>query len=217
MNLTVLALRMTGYRNGVSKLHGAVSRKLWSGVWPGVPVNEVPISHITNGIHTRTWHQPRHGRALRPLPGPATGTRSPPTGPSGRPWITSPTPSCGARTSAGASGWWPSPAGTSSEQLLKRGAGSAELAAAEEVLDPEALTIGFARRFATYKRANLHPGRPGAPGQDAQQPRPPRADHLRRQGPPARQPGQGPHPPDRAHRPGRSRSGSSWCSWKTTT
>ena len=55
MNLTVLAIRLSTFRNGVSRLHGAVSRKLWHNVWPSFPMDEVPIGHITNGIHTRTW------------------------------------------------------------------------------------------------------------------------------------------------------------------
>ena len=55
MNLTVMALRLSRFRNGVSKLHGEVSRKLWSAVWPGFPPQEVPITSVTNGVHTRTW------------------------------------------------------------------------------------------------------------------------------------------------------------------
>ena len=54
-SLTVLALNLSSMANGVSKLHGEVSRKMWQKVWPGVPTNEIPIGHITNGIHTQTW------------------------------------------------------------------------------------------------------------------------------------------------------------------
>ncbi len=53
--MTVLALRLASFRNGVSKLHGAVSRRMWQSLWPGVPVEEVPIRHITNGVHFRSW------------------------------------------------------------------------------------------------------------------------------------------------------------------
>ncbi len=53
--MTVLALRTAGRANGVSALHGRVSRRMWQRVWPGVPENEVPIGHITNGIHTASW------------------------------------------------------------------------------------------------------------------------------------------------------------------
>jgi glycogen phosphorylase len=54
-SLTVLALNLSSMANGVSKLHGEVSRKMWQKVWPGVPTHEIPIKHITNGIHTKTW------------------------------------------------------------------------------------------------------------------------------------------------------------------
>ena len=54
--MTVLALRLSGFANGVSKLHGEVSRRLWRPLWPAVPPNEVPITHITNGVHTRSWY-----------------------------------------------------------------------------------------------------------------------------------------------------------------
>ena len=54
-SLTVLALNLSNQANGVSKLHGEVSRRMWQGVWPGVPNNEIPIGHITNGVHTFTW------------------------------------------------------------------------------------------------------------------------------------------------------------------
>ena len=154
MSLTVLSLRMSGFRNAVSKLHGEVSRKLWSGVWPGVPENEIPIYHITNGVHTRSWISHDMAALYDRYLGPG--------------WHEKP---------ADMSVWaavdhipdtelWRTHERRRErlvafarrrlvEQLRKRGAGSAELADAQEILDPEALTIGFARRFATYKRANL--------------------------------------------------------------
>lgn len=154
MNLTVLALRMSGYRNGVSKLHAAVSRKLWCGVWPGLPVDEVPITHITNGIHTRSFisHEMAalYDRYLGPRwhekPSDMTVWKAVDSIPDIELWRTHERRRerlvVFARRHL-------------HEQLAKRGAGSTELAEADEVLDPEALTIGFARRFATYKRANL--------------------------------------------------------------
>src|SRR4030095_795053 len=57
-SMTILALRMSRHSNGVSKLHGDVSRSLWKDVWNGVPAPEVPITHVTNGIHTKTWMAP---------------------------------------------------------------------------------------------------------------------------------------------------------------
>src|SRR5262249_33800683 len=53
--MTVLALRLSNVANGVSRLHGQVSSKMWKGIWPELPVSEVPITSITNGIHTMSW------------------------------------------------------------------------------------------------------------------------------------------------------------------
>src|SRR5206468_11809219 len=53
--MTVLALRLACFSNGVSKLHGAVSRRMWNALWKGVPESEVPIGHVTNGVHFRSW------------------------------------------------------------------------------------------------------------------------------------------------------------------
>lgn len=57
-NMTILALKLAGRRNGVSQLHGHVSREMFNGLWPELPISEVPIGHITNGIHTLTWMNP---------------------------------------------------------------------------------------------------------------------------------------------------------------
>jgi starch phosphorylase len=154
LSLTVLALRFSACRNGVSKLHGDVSRKLWARVWPELPVNEVPITHITNGVHTPTWISHDLASLYDRYLGPG--------------WTEKP---------ADMSVWknvvhipdtelWRTHERRRERlvafarrrlvrQLRMRGAGSSEVAAAEEILDPEALTIGFARRFATYKRASL--------------------------------------------------------------
>jgi len=53
--MTILALRMSAYSNGVSRLHGVVSRQMWQELWPGVPEGEIPISHVTNGVHILSW------------------------------------------------------------------------------------------------------------------------------------------------------------------
>ncbi|MFP4104950.1 MAG: alpha-glucan family phosphorylase [Phycisphaerae bacterium] len=154
MNLTVLSLRLSTFRNGVSELHGQVSRKLWANVWPNIPEQEVPIDHITNGIHTRTWISHDMADLLNRYLGPEWSEKMPTSStwksvdqiPDSELWRTHErrrerlVAFCRRRLSM---------------QLRKRGASSAELAAAEEALDPEALTIGFARRFATYKRASL--------------------------------------------------------------
>jgi starch phosphorylase len=154
MSLTVLALRLSGNRNGVSRLHGSVSRKLWSGVWPGLPVDEVPISSITNGIHVGTWISydmaglfDRYlGSEWQEQPSDAKIWQAIDTIPDTELWRSH------ERRRERLVGF---ARRRLHEQYSRRGASAAELAAADEVLDPEALTIGFARRFATYKRANL--------------------------------------------------------------
>lgn len=59
---TVLALRLAGHRNGVSRLHGAVTRQMWRGLWPRVPITEIPIGHVTNGVHLESWVYAVSGR-----------------------------------------------------------------------------------------------------------------------------------------------------------
>ncbi len=152
--MTVLALRLSAAANGVSKLHGEVARGMWNRTWQDVPTDEVPITHITNGVHTRFWVSRDMASLYDRYLGPA--------------WINNPAdPNVWANIDS-----VPDPelwrtherrrermvnfarrrlAG----QLQERGASHTELQAASEALDPETLTIGFARRFATYKRANL--------------------------------------------------------------
>jgi len=154
LSMTVLALRLSGQRNGVSELHGQVSRKLWASVWPGVPTSEVPIRHITNGIHTASWISHDLASLYDRYLGPAwqedaaemTVREGVERIPDTELWRTQERRR--ERLVAFARR-------RLKQQLIQRGAGAAETAAAEEILDPEALTIGFARRFATYKRARL--------------------------------------------------------------
>ena len=154
MNLTVLALRLSSFRNGVSRLHGDVSRKLWDGIWPDVPTHEVPIQSITNGIHTPSWISDDMALLYDRYLGPGWHEKPADTGvwqavdhiPDTELWRTHERRR--ERLVAFARK-------RLFQQLSKRGASASEMASAEEALDPEALTIGFARRFATYKRANL--------------------------------------------------------------
>ncbi len=154
MNLTVLAMKMSTHRNGVSKLHGAVSRKLWHNVWPALPIEEVPITHITNGIHTRTWLSSDMAELYDRYLGPD--------------WEQRPTDSevWSRLDSIPDTEIWRTHERRRErlvaftrrrlhDQFVHRGASRTELRMVDEVLDPESLTIGFARRFATYKRANL--------------------------------------------------------------
>ena len=153
-SMAVLAIRLADGVNGVSKLHGEVSRKMWHNVWPQVPPSDVPIKHVTNGIHTRTWLSSDLGEVLNRY----FSSR----------WQTDPTDQSvweGISQIPDEELWrahercrerlvsWTRQ--TLKEQLTRRGASFDDIAIADEVLDPEALTIGFARRFATYKRGAL--------------------------------------------------------------
>ncbi|MBP8128450.1 MAG: alpha-glucan family phosphorylase [Candidatus Hydrogenedentes bacterium] len=152
--MTVLAIKLSAGANGVSRLHGEVARNMWRNTWKGIPENEIPITHITNGIHTRFWISRDLADLYDRYLGPG--------------WINSPDDQ---------SIWEHIDEVPDTElwrtherrrerlvtfarrrlhtQLTNRGAPSTELRLAMEVLDPESLTIGFARRFATYKRATL--------------------------------------------------------------
>jgi starch phosphorylase len=152
--MTVLAIRLSNVSNGVSKLHGNVSRKMWKNIWPDLPVAEVPIISITNGIHTHSWVSPDMIQLYDRYLGMQWDGR--PTEhnvwkrieniPDAELWRTHERRR--ERLVAFARR-------RLKEQLRQRGAPPAEIARAEEVLDPDALTIGFARRFATYKRGTL--------------------------------------------------------------
>ncbi|MFP4581577.1 MAG: alpha-glucan family phosphorylase [Candidatus Sumerlaeia bacterium] len=153
-NMTILALNHASRSNGVSELHGAVSRKMWKNNWPGVPEHEIPIDSITNGVHTRVWISMEMGnlfdRYLGPRwnqdPSDATIWDRAEEIPDAELWRTHERRRerlvAFARRRLG-------------RQLVKRGAPESEIEMADEVLDPEALTIGFARRFALYKRGTL--------------------------------------------------------------
>ncbi len=153
-NMAVLAIRLACAINGVSRLHGQVARRMWQNMWSGVPVDEVPIESITNGIHSRSWISQDVATLFDRYLGPR--------------WIAEP---------ANQAVWkridripdeelWRTHERRRerlvafarrrlAKQLSRRGAPPSEVTQAAEVLDPDVLTIGFARRFATYKRATL--------------------------------------------------------------
>ncbi|MDA0745465.1 MAG: alpha-glucan family phosphorylase [bacterium] len=153
-NMTVLAVRHSAFRNGVSKLHGQVSRQMWQSLWPGLPEEEIPIQHITNGIHVSTWisHNMRalQDNYLGPQrleePQDQTVWENVNDIPPEELWRVHERRRerlvAFSRTRL-------------RRQLQRRSASPVEIARADEVLDSKALTIGFARRFATYKRATL--------------------------------------------------------------
>ncbi|MBP1636869.1 MAG: alpha-glucan phosphorylase [Acidobacteria bacterium] len=153
-NMAVLAIRASDRVNGVSRLHGRVSREMWQQVWPDVPLDEIPISHITNGVHPQTWisedMRTLYDRYLGPRwaeePGDTRVWKRGEQIPGEELWRTH------ERRRERLVAFTRRRLAV---QLRHRGAGRGEIAEAAEVLDPEALTIGFARRFATYKRATL--------------------------------------------------------------
>ena len=153
-NMVYLAFRLSSCVNGVSKLHADVSRKMWQQGWPGVPVDDIPIAHITNGIHIPSWisremtdlYNRYLGRRWSDNPADQDAWKQVEKMPLEELWRTHERRRerlvSFARRKL-------------SQQLSHRGASLQEIAEADEVLQPGILTIGFARRFATYKRANL--------------------------------------------------------------
>jgi starch phosphorylase len=152
--LTVLALKMAAYANGVARLHGVVSRDMWKDMWPGLPIDEIPIGHVTNGVHPRTWISSGMLELLDRYFGPQFEDK--------------PTDLA----------IWERMSRISDEELWRTherrrerlvafvrerirrqyertGATERRIRQAEAALSPYTLTICFARRFATYKRGNL--------------------------------------------------------------
>jgi len=152
--MAVLALRLSYLSNGVSQLHGEVSRKMFSNVYPGVPINEVPITSVTNGVHIRSWLSRDMAHLFDQYLGPQwaddpfnqTIWQRIDLIPDAELWRSH------ERLRERLVGF---ARRRLKQQLISRGAPPAEVDRADEVLDPEALTLGFARRFAPYKRATL--------------------------------------------------------------
>ena len=152
--MPVLALKLSAYRNGVSKLHGQVSRSMWAELWHDIPVNEVPIISITNGVNLQGWISDEMNGLYDRYLGPNWTERMTDKSlwdsieqiPDEELWRTH--QRCKEQLIVFARN-------RLKAQIQRRGTYHTELNWAEEVLDPEALTIGFARRFATYKRGNL--------------------------------------------------------------
>ncbi len=151
---TVLALNMAAYSNGVSQLHGIVSRRMFQVLWPEVPTSEVPITAVTNGIHYPSFVSKEliglYERYLGPRWREEPGDQSVWLGAEGIPeeelWRTH--ERLRERLVAYARRHL-------RDQLRRQGATHDEIEQAYEVLNPEALTIGFGRRFTTYKRGTL--------------------------------------------------------------
>jgi starch phosphorylase len=156
-NMALMGLRLGQRANGVSLLHGNVSRQMFSGLWPGFDPDEVPITSVTNGVHAPTWVAPEVFRLGARQIGAERTEDAMTVGGSER-WDA-------IAEIAGQEIW--DLRRVLREQLVlevrerlyaswrQRGAGTAELGWIDGVLDPDVLTIGFARRVPSYKRLTL--------------------------------------------------------------
>jgi starch phosphorylase len=152
--MTPAALKLSAFCNGVSKLHGEVSRKMWHNIWPSLPTEEVPIKHITNGVHLRSWFSHDIVDLFDTYFGPKF-TRQPSEFDN---WEN-------IKKIPDAELWRMHQKRRErlvffarrrlKDQMARKSASDMDIKRAEEVLDPHILTIGFARRFSTYKRAFL--------------------------------------------------------------
>ena len=154
LNMAYMAARHSSYTNGVAKLHGLVTRKMAQPMWAGYPEDEVPIGSVTNGIHTRSWISMEMSALFNRYLGPQWGEKPADTAlwqrvdriPDQELWrvhqIRRERLVHYARTRL-------------ISQVKQRGGTAADVTLAGGVLAPDVLTIGFARRFATYKRATL--------------------------------------------------------------
>jgi starch phosphorylase len=151
-NMAVMGMRLAERRNGVSALHGEVSREMFCDLWPGVPVEETPVGSITNGVHGATWVSAEMDAAL--------------TASVGDDWQWADDDAWQAVTSMPPDELDQAHAAAKVRMVehvrdrlrhhgLAQGRSASELEWVDNALDPEALTICFARRMATYKRAAL--------------------------------------------------------------
>ncbi len=152
--ISALALRTSRTANAVSRRHGEVAREMWRSLWPGRSTSEVPIDHVTNGVHTSTWMAAPMAALLDKHLGPDWSSR-----------LGDPEPWSGITQIPDGELW-----AVRNElrgrlveyarehsvfDRLQRGESPAYVEAADRMFDPDCLTIGFARRVATYKRLSL--------------------------------------------------------------
>ena len=152
--MTVLALKLCRRANAVSSVHGQVSRAMWAGLYPGGSEQQVPIGHITNGVHVPSWLADQMRQVYNRHLGPDWPARSATPGfweaidgiNDGELWETHQTLKTQLIETARR---------RAVQYATARGESPSFIALLRRALSPDALTIGFARRFATYKRANL--------------------------------------------------------------
>lgn len=154
ISMTVLGLRMANYSNGVSKLHGNVAREMWQHIWPGRAVDEIPIRHITNGVHIDSWLAPRKRELYQ---------RYLPLGPEAysnyelirRKILSIPDDELWMNHELCRHTLIRRIRRLSQQYMSGVSRYEHQIQSAQNMFDHEVLTIGFARRFATYKRAAL--------------------------------------------------------------
>jgi starch phosphorylase len=151
---TVLALRLAGAANGVSRLHGRVTRDQWGGLWPRLPLNEVPIGHVTDGIHFRSWISSEIEELLDRQLG-AFWRTTPGSPVSWKPLVEAKDEALWNARCRARARLIEFTRVRRREQLARRGAVETRLAVADELLDADVLTIGFVGRFVAYKRPTL--------------------------------------------------------------
>src|SRR5262245_46075512 len=152
--MAVLALKTASYRNAVSRLHRQVSQEMWSGLWPQLPVWEIPITSVTNGVHLTSWLNgdlaSLYDQYLEP------DWRDRPGDPAIREQVREiPDEELLETHRRRKRRLITFVRESQTAAAVRRKVSSGEMKRAGEVLDPNALTIGFGRRFATYKRATL--------------------------------------------------------------
>jgi starch phosphorylase len=153
-NMTAFALRMAAHLNGVSRMHGAVARKMWKNLWPDVAEDKVPIDHVTNGVHVPTWIEPKMELLYNKYLGPEWLDEH------NNPYIWELVGEIPDRELWDTHMWLKIKLiDTIRERTRRRWTDDrlnpSMMVAGGMMLDPTVLTIGFARRFATYKRADL--------------------------------------------------------------
>ncbi len=153
-SMTVLGLRCAKYANGVSKLHGEVAREMWAHLWPQKAIDEVPIKHVTNGVHLPTWLSSQNVDVFDRYIGP--GWRKDPSSEETVAAVDQiPDEELWRAHELGRSRLIRAARTHAEKQYQARNATRVEIAQAKSILDHDTLTIGFARRFATYKRGAL--------------------------------------------------------------
>ncbi len=153
-NMTAFALRMAGYRNGVSRKHGEVARRMWRNLWPDVDADKVPIEYVTNGVHVPTWIEPKMELLFNKYLGPDWLNEH------DNPYIWELVDEIPDKVLWDTHMWLKIKLIDAIRERARRRwtedrLNPSLMVSYGTLLDPTVLTIGFARRFTTYKRADL--------------------------------------------------------------